>query len=224
MTAARRFLAVLPEPAYDRIAAIWYPRKIARSTLADEPDLSVLPHYVGRGDVCIDAGACIGLYTKHLSRLAGDTGRVIAFEPNPRTFRYLTATAKHLALANVELRNAALSDRSGFVAIDAHKSGRLEDPYRSRVVAGAGIRCESIDDLRLSRLRFLKMDVEGHEARVLHGCAATLARCRPVVMAEANREAHAFMLESGYDAFSTHSGHLQPFTHPTTNVWYLPRN
>jgi FkbM family methyltransferase len=42
----------------------------------------------------------------------------------------------------------------------------------------------NIDAMSFERLDFLKIDVEGMEEEVLRGASATIARCRPIVMAE----------------------------------------
>lgn len=47
---------------------------------------------VRRGDVVLDIGANVGFYTLLAARLAGPHGRVLAFEPLPRTSPSSAAT------------------------------------------------------------------------------------------------------------------------------------
>jgi FkbM family methyltransferase len=41
------------------------------------------------GDVVVDIGAHIGYYTLLFASLVGESGKVIAFEPDPANFRVL---------------------------------------------------------------------------------------------------------------------------------------
>lgn len=58
----------------------------------------------------------------------------------------------------------------------------------ARNVAGKGeiVRTIRIDDLELSQVDFIKIDVEGWEPNVLEGAKLTMARCKPLVMVEYN--------------------------------------
>jgi len=50
-----------------------------------EPELDLIPFAVQKGESVLDIGANYGLYTYHLSRAVGPSGRVYAFEPVPFT-------------------------------------------------------------------------------------------------------------------------------------------
>ena len=45
-----------------------------------------------------------------------------------------------------------------------------------------------LDDFALGGVDFIKIDVEGHEVEVLLGAAATIERCRPMVLIELKKE------------------------------------
>ena len=51
-----------------------------------------------RGETVVDVGAYVGIYSLWSSRLVGDDGMVIAFEPNPETYYWL--------INNIKLNNA----------------------------------------------------------------------------------------------------------------------
>ncbi|MDH3224245.1 MAG: FkbM family methyltransferase [Gemmatimonadota bacterium] len=50
----------------------------------EQKEIALVKGLVGRGDVCLDVGANVGFYACHLGRLVGSTGKVFAFEPEPR--------------------------------------------------------------------------------------------------------------------------------------------
>src|SRR5437868_11811919 len=49
----------------------------------EQPCIDLLCSYIRPGDVVLDVGANIGLYTLCMSRAAGAAGRVLAVEPDP---------------------------------------------------------------------------------------------------------------------------------------------
>jgi FkbM family methyltransferase len=126
----------------------------------------------------IDGGAHVGSWA---CTMAERFQRVIAFEPAPDTWQCLVTNTA--ALPNVIVRNAALGNESRRVIVD-------DDPTRpgntgARFVRdGDGVAMVRIDELELTDLDFLKLDVEGFEYFALLGATATIARCKPVIVIE----------------------------------------
>ena len=65
------------------------------------------------GDVAIDAGANIGLFTVLAASQVGPHGRVIACEPSPTTMRLLRDNVERNGFDWVELREVALAETPG---------------------------------------------------------------------------------------------------------------
>ena len=154
----------------------------------ERAEQDVFARTIRPGDVVYDLGANVGFYTLLAAKLAGPTGRVVAFEPVPRNLGYLR---RHLALnhrEDVTVVAAAVSDRSGTARFrdgPAHTVGTLaadggSDGYDVDVVA--------LDDYTASPAtvlpapRVIKIDVEGAEADVLRGAHRVLRTVRPIVL------------------------------------------
>lgn len=157
----------------------------------------VFEKYVSPGDTVLDAGCYIGTHTIKLARLCAP-GSVLAFEPHPDICRVAHTNCDKNGIANVRLFERGLSDRPGevrygwFRANNLSASGLEDNPQGSPGGADAVrasqrelyVSLMTVDDLQLERLAFMKVDVEGYEIKVLRGAAATLARCRPVIVIE----------------------------------------
>jgi FkbM family methyltransferase len=157
----------------------------------------------------LDGGAHIGTWT---CELAKNFERVIAFEPADDTFECLQANTADLtkvpAEANVQLWKAALGQVERRVEI-------VDDPARQgntgsrHVAAGNAVEMMAVDQLALTDLDFMKLDLEGYELFALKGAVQTLRRCKPVVLIEVKRftpkrfgvdheDAATFLLGMGY--------------------------
>ncbi|HSK21008.1 MAG TPA: FkbM family methyltransferase [Longimicrobiales bacterium] len=132
------------------------------------------------GATVFDVGAHVGYYTLLASVLAGDAGRVWAFEPNPANHAFLR---RHVALNrrdNVSIENAAVSDRNGtasFAFGTGSGTGHLDTN------GSLEVRTVRLDDFCREhgvRPGFLKIDVEGAELDVLRGAEETITG-RPVI-------------------------------------------
>jgi FkbM family methyltransferase len=134
----------------------------------------------------LDIGANYGFYALTIGKVAGPTGRVWAFEPNPSAAALLRASAARNGLANIEVRELALGDTDGRTAFacDAHTElGRVAE-----IGPGMEVAINRLDTLAAAApfppIDFMKIDVEGHERAVLAGARDFLGGHSPLVMIE----------------------------------------
>ena len=239
----------------DLIIAVWPGNEMSRVlflTGTYEPnELIWMSDELTKGMTVIDVGANMGLYSMIASKLVGGSGQVIALEPSAREFQRLAFHVTLNDLMNVSCIQVAASDSSGDTRLRVagewnagHNTlGKFFDPAvvtaREEVV-----RTQTIDalvaDQGLERVDLVKIDVEGHELKVLKGAVETFTRFRPRILVEvfeetlrhqgASVEALLALLEGyGYvlHEFSDLDGELVPLSHPvgtgSRNVVALPR-
>lgn len=178
-------------------------RLAARWTPCLEAELRGLPALVAPGSVCIDVGAAAGLYTLALSRLAGPSGLVHSVEPlsfaHPVWTRLLCARGAR----NVRHHEVALGAEpgSGQMSVPIGRFGPVTGrSFIIRRSSGLGsnaefaehicvaVRVDTLDCLSahagLTRLDFIKIDVEGAELQVLEGGRQVIESLRPALMIE----------------------------------------
>jgi FkbM family methyltransferase len=150
------------------------------------------------GAVVVDVGANIGAHTLPFAQLVGPGGHVFAFEPTSYAFNRLQRNLSlNPALARrVSAYQAMLAEQSGDVPdadLYARWPLRLETEARHSTHLGVATSTEgaevvSLDDWaarhNISRIDFVKIDVDGHECRVLRGARETLRRFRPSLLVE----------------------------------------
>lgn len=178
------------------------------------------------GDACIDIGAHTGRHAIPLSHAVGPRGQVEAFEPNPAIAQRLRDRLARLEARNVRLHEMALSDEEGsaefVVAVDLPEESGLKQRtvYNGPTRTGKlTVRLSRLDSLALGRPRFIKLDTEGAEFKVLLGARALLEGCRPVLAFEFGEasygaygvdpdEVHRYLASLGYEVFSIHGERL----------------
>ena len=128
------------------------------------------------GDVFVDVGAHIGLYTVAAARRVGPTGKVHAFEADPTTVRSLAAHARMNGVDDiVRVHPLAVGDHTGTIPYDARGNSQ------SAVVPADGlgetyVALTTLDGaLRGVAVSVIKIDVEGYELQVLRGAGGLLA-------------------------------------------------
>ena len=130
------------------------------------------------GDFVADVGAYVGLYSMALGRRVGETGRIYAFEPDPRN---AAALERHVILNGLDDRvilvRAAAAAKTGlecFVSRGDSESHLLPPHQAGAVATTLTVRLDEI--FGETRLDLLKLDVEGFEEHVLHGAETILRR------------------------------------------------
>lgn len=158
---------------------------------------SFLLAFAAAGDVVVDAGANIGTYALPAA-VAGC--HVHAFEPDPRAYDRLVAnaTANHFDTGFVTPYRIGLSDTTGTRTLHCAPQSTLSSYQPTDTAHRNGqlvtTRVERLDELvetgALPAPDHLKVDVEGHEAAVLHGAAETIRAARPTIYVEIHDAHH----------------------------------
>jgi FkbM family methyltransferase len=138
-------------------------------------EMSFLSDHLKYGDLFVDIGANIGSY----SILAASKGaQVIAIEPIPSTFEILK---KNILLNNfndsVDIFNIAISDKKEELNfsnnLDALNHVLVKDERSSDVISISAVRLGQILNGRIPK--FIKIDVEGFETKVIKGAEQIFA-------------------------------------------------
>ena len=139
------------------------------------------------GMTFVDVGAHVGYMTLLGSQAVGPAGRVVAVEASPANVALLRANVAANGATNVEVLAAAASDHSGSVGLSLSPWNTGDNraypvPEMERVEVAA----VRLDDVlrHLERVDVVKVDTQGTDHRAIRGMAATLARCRPVLVVE----------------------------------------
>ena len=195
---------------------------------------ALMRHLALDGGVCVDVGANVGLHTVLLSRLVGPAGRVFAFEPDPHNFRLLEANLRLNDARNVTARQCAIGDTDGVCRLARNPRNYADCRVTSELPAWSSheVPMTTLDaalpELPVGALRFVKMDVQGSECRVLRGMRATLARHPDLVMTvevfpdglrgagASARELIALLADLGFAGWEFTPNRLQPIAAPWT--------
>lgn len=191
-------------------------RAIAADCL-ERPEEDVTAPLLRPGDQVLDIGANIGYHALRWARHVGPAGRVFAFEPAPPNYAALLANLALNPTLPVEAHQIALGDQSGNLALSSDRPGLTSGSYSAKNSneGGFDVLQQTLDewatDRDLTRLRLVKLDVEGWEAKVLDGARATIQELRPYLMLEWNpghdetveleERLHRLRAEGGYDTF-----------------------
>lgn len=135
------------------------------------------------GDVVIDVGAFCGDTALYSHSLVGETGKIIAFEPDPYLCDITEKNVNLNAIENVEIQNVAIGDRSGTLQASAIL-GNTRKEYQNQMNDDFTVEVRSLNDILRSIDRepaLVKIDVDGAEYSALNG-AEDLLGTYPILL------------------------------------------
>ena len=150
---------------------------------------SLLKRTLKPGDVFIDAGANIGVYTVLASHLVGPEGEVISIEMMPDTADRLESNIRMNQLGNVRVVRNALSDTAGQTLVATVHEGKygqatiVPDPAQAAACAQITVQTTTLDAVAgdMPFVRLMKIDLEGAELAALRGGSVLLQHLSAVV-------------------------------------------
>jgi FkbM family methyltransferase len=156
----------------------------------------IIEHFTPKqGDIVIDIGAHIGLYTIVSSKRVGTNGKVVAIEADPGNFEMLNRNIKLNQLTNVIPLNYAAysketklklylpSGESGFTKYNTIMTNwvNTEDKF-VEVNANTLDYLLQLNQIREEQVNWIKIDVEGAEFEVLKGAQNVLSKSKDIAL------------------------------------------
>jgi len=158
----------------------------------------ILSEHIHRGGCFYDVGAHIGYYSLIAARLVGETGQVVAFEPDPDNLELLRTNCERNDLHGVAICTNAAWSHGGKVEFqrgsdNSRMTGRVVDQSSQQAASRShSLFCNAVTlDLFAMQNRppsFVKIDVEGGEVEVLKGARTLLAEVGPTLLIEVHDE------------------------------------
>lgn len=183
-------------------------------------ELSLLKDFIHEGSVVIEGGANIGSHTVDLCRMAGSSGKVLAFEPQRIIFQELVCNIALNNIPNAYCYNQGLGNQktrlpvpqvdyykpNNFGAVSLDKSYPMAAQLASSQESREDVDIITIDSLSLLQLDVIKLNVEGMEKSVLEGGEKTIRKFAPVIYMESWRdsygvEARSYLRSLGYSLY-----------------------
>jgi FkbM family methyltransferase len=245
MAIKRLLLKVLGENNYLSLHSGVYQLFYRTGLLGKEyEDVYFLKKIIRPGDYCADIGAHLGYFTIELSRLVGESGKVLAVEPITPFHRILQRLLKRKNARNVTLHKLALGGSGDYVEMGIPLVGAERRFAHARIKENNDylefVRSEKVKNepgdglfLHLPRLDYIKCDVEGFEYQVFSSMLRTLEAHHPMLLCELfDRELlirFATLLQPmGYRAYLLENGALVGVDAyargqiPPDNYYFLP--
>jgi FkbM family methyltransferase len=145
------------------------------------------------GNVVLDVGAHIGLYTILGSKFVGPSGKVISIEPDPRNFQILVDNVKLNELTNIRAFNYAAYSQNTKMKLYLPEKETGYTIYNTLIPDRANraqqylmVNVRTLDELitlssvKVTDIKWIKIDVEGAELEVLIGASNILLHSRNI--------------------------------------------
>jgi len=174
----------------------------------------IISKFCNLGSIVMDIGANMGEWSLHMAKMVGGNGRVFCFEPIPSMVQALEKTIAINNFSQVSISECAISNKTGHsqFSIPFDKDNQAI-PFWSRLVLGEEfatpkwidnpwakvattktieVQTTTLDrftsEKSITKLDFIKIDVEGHEKYVIEGGQKTLKTLKPAIILEAANE------------------------------------
>ena len=150
---------------------------------------SVLRTLLKNGGNFVDVGGNVGMASLVAYSAIGSSGKILAFEPNPKVAAIYRATMDRNGISNYSLVEAAVGGERKttemFVPKENHGEAHVGSDCSGRAGEAISIAMTDGSELdQLSSVDLIKIDVEGFELTVLKALQEYIARDHPPIVCE----------------------------------------
>lgn len=183
----------------------------------EKAELLTLNTFLKKGNTILDIGANIGLYSLYASKIVGEQGRIISFEPFKQNYHSFSNNIALNNFINIQLEKKAVGIENGSIKLyynqDEQNLGMVSTQFVENAICEE-VSVISIDEYieenKINQVDFIKIDIEGHEFKALQGMRNTLLKYKPTILieileennsADNNEYVHRFLVDLGYHKY-----------------------
>ena len=177
-----------------------------------------------KGEIVVDAGAFHGHFAVYAAKLVGNEGKVICFEPERANFNLLKKNIRLNKLTNVTLIKKGLWDQEEVLKFKSKGPVSTLADFDEEKNLSAEIEVASLDSimkkLRISKVNFIKMDIEGAEIMAIKGAEEIMkknnihfavASYHKVNGEKSYKELEKLFRKKNYIVHTSHPSHLTTY-------------
>ena len=133
--------------------------------------MKLMKKFIKRGNVVIDLGANIGIYTLEYAKLVGPNGKVFAFEPEPKIFNLLQKNIQINGYQNVSPIKKAVIDKEGEDNLYVSKNcgdSVMYNEFQDKIPLK--VKTTTLNNFFKDfnrKISFIKIDCDGSETRII---------------------------------------------------------
>lgn len=178
------------------------------------------------GDFALDVGANLGYHTITMANLVGNTGTVVAIEPQRIVFQQLCGNISLAGLDNVQCHNIAVGNEIATVFLERanyYHVGKWPNVTNIGNISltgypdsGEKVQQLMLDNFRFEKLKLIKMDIQGSEFFALEGAMKNINEHLPYIFIEieenqlrkfslTSHQLIEFIKSAGYDLYRIHT-------------------
>lgn len=194
----------------------------------EQDELHFVSEILTKGDVFIDIGSNVGLFSLIASRCVGNEGKIIAIEPAPITYDRLLENIVINGITNIDSRNIGLSDEPGELNFYISDNGydawnsfapSKDNKLQKQIKVQVSTINHELEKVEKHKIKLVKIDVEGWEKFVIKGGESFFKIYSPIVMVEftdentynagySAHEIYEIMVQYGYEWYIFKGGKL----------------
>ena len=164
----------------------WMPTSSGDSLIYDlgEQKRNIYGTRIHAGDIVLDAGANVGVFTR--KALRAGAAKVVAIEPGPENVECLRRNfAAEIAEGRVVVYPKGVWDKDDVLRLSIDVASSAKDSFLRPIENNQYVEAplttidKMVAELGLPKVDFIKMDIEGAERKAVVGGQNTIARFRP---------------------------------------------
>jgi len=178
-------------------------------TVYEESIVNLLKSKLKKGMNVINIGSNVGCLTLACAKKVGNSGKVFAFEPFPKTVEFLRRNVKANNFENIQVIPKAVSNKTGKAKLLDNVSSvwnsipQKEIPGFNRIEVDQTSIDDFLKDYPLS-IDFIVIDAEGSETNILRGMKETIDKNHDLqIIVEYNPIALEFVGSNGKELLDT---------------------